>query len=344
MAMSAKDLAEFKAIAAKTPKLVDFTSFSKIVVGLADQDPDVVAMYGHPRRGEDGNALTRLFRKNKYQKAIEIWQKTVAPGGLPLTRGLHGLVIPDRWSAHAYYRATRRDKNFFSLNAAYVGADFSAPVMPRDLNRLLRGKKHAELRLSYKNFTKDTSGWVQHAMAKAAKEALDDQGVHVNGDTLNRAAMAMQSTMLIAYRAKPGYAFSFGGDSESGFMTEAEMYVKRCDPCLEGVFVMSPDEIDAPLATLAERKRFCLSWWNAVIYEPNDPMSWSKRHHIYIAANTEPPKTTKRVIEIREPADHVYRFFPDNIWRDAWKQLGKPMPRMEGFMSITKDWRWYRVA
>lgn len=328
-----------RSLVSKTQKLTNYSSFSKILVGLADDDEDLVSLYGGELNGRDvRGALSDLLYSGGYQKGLKVWTDAVAPNGLPLTRGLYGLVIPDRWSAQTYYRASRKDKNFFSLNAAYVGANFAAPAtMDIDLRFYTPPKESPSL----KDLTKDAGRWTRNVWMNTAADMARTSGQR-GLKAIRAAALAIQSSMLIAYRASPPDVFSFGGDSESGLMMEAEMYVKRCDECLDGVFVLSAAELDAPLASDAERKRFGLSWWNAVIYE--DPsMTRTKKRLIYIAPDAGLPRRTQSVVEVREPRDHVYHLFPADLFGGQHvKKIGSPL--FPSATQIARDWRWYKVV
>lgn len=251
-------------------------------------------------RGES-NAIHRIEEnfpwyggRGDYPKTFKQYMKIVAPTGLFAARGLHGLPITTvndvKFILNSFgnrEQESKYDTDNYSMNVAYASANFTA-IKPRVNRRYveyfignlessaIKAKKSTST-ADRKAFTskdaeklakgKDKESidhYQQFRAAKLVAEVMSYEGANKSVKTANEFAAALLSSMLIVAKIQPKYLRSFGGDSESGPLLEAEVWADpQCSvtDCAQHIFVLCPFKLALPRATTAERKKYCLSYY-----------------------------------------------------------------------------------
>ena len=278
-----------------------------------------------------------------YQRAFREYMRIVAPDGVIAARGLSALPITsysdvmtilDTFGHRKDGDGGDIDDNY-SMNLAYASGDFAGlsrdvnfryleaylgekvlrtdqddqkrskkwPILtPRELIDQLQESETAE------KYPKETLQRLQQIRAaKLVATSMLESGAKPTERGVGEHAKKTLSSMLIVAKVLPQYLKSFGGDSESGVLQEAELKV---DPlctvsgsCLQHVFVLSPFKLDAPRATLAERKKWCLSYY----YEWKPSKKAFETYYLHPGVKCDDRRVANRFNLIREvPKTHTW--------------------------------------
>lgn len=230
-----------------------------------------------------------------YHPTFEKYIKIVAPNGILAGRGLYGLPITDISDVlnmfDSWGKSREKSYDSYSMNIAYASAFFAQvrgkgiklPLLETYLgqkvfyedsddrqyfNERYKKKKwrHIPLEERYLEIEKSLSDQAEMLqdlrVAELVAGSIKNSEAKFTDKISYKHAAKILSSLLIVSKIPHSYLKSFGGDSESGILQEAELLVRPCaEQCIEKVFVLCPFNLDAPKATLKERITYCLSYY-----------------------------------------------------------------------------------
>lgn len=187
-----------------------------------------------------------------YARNFRRWVDAVAPDGIMLARGMHDIPMGTAEEILAFIRPGQRADESYSQNLAVAANEFAVrgAYEARDVSRLGGGmggeamvKRQESQATKLRERTLGRGGWNKLAPSKQAAWLNKHYG----------------ATVTIV-KLTPTEAGSFGGDSESGDLQEAELRVGKFPmKRVLRVFALSATPIKgAKLTSLEEQRRFAL--------------------------------------------------------------------------------------
>ena len=292
---------------------------------------------------------------NWTKKTLKDFFKIVAPDGLIAGRGLHGMAFPTVeyiWELlYASEELKKREKDpynqaeNFSLNLAASAQLFALPRTHlwssyTSMKWLKGAPERAKRRQEIDPFYGVEDDFNTH-LIESAKD-MDLKPTKKNLLEINRAS---QCGVFIVARIPNKYLIGFGEDGESHFGHEAEIKVKPClDDCITDIFVLSPKKMPGygPV-TEEERRRFCLSYYNIIVYEPysNEHMTLMNNNPLWlqIHADVKCNVPNNEIVKIRTP----YEAAIHNKSRRRRQREYRPDKLSAGEERQFKSLKWYRL-
>lgn len=307
-----------------------------------------------------------------YQRTFQLFMRTMAPDGVWAARGLHGLSVRTPEEIRQLVIATEQKPKYgytsYSLNLAYSLDNFALPETDRvhliDAQDFLDGGRRFTRGLDAGGLIPvetDIEGKITLSFGAKALAWLNSQGVALprhtppppikkdkNGRRMWRerepSAAAKLLAQAMAHIETPVAIFariphdclkSFGGDSESGFIEEAELHVKPCiERAVRAVYVLAPWQIGTP-ATDEQRKEAALSYYRRIkIQLPDERRGMQGRLFptvLHGLVNCKSP-----MIREKEAINTVRKALttPKVLWRDRALLPGIAQP---------SKYRWYKA-
>lgn len=182
-----------------------------------------------------------------------------------VARGMGLLSIRDTEDLQELIREADRygaDESW-SLNVALSSWMFSRIYSEREIETLDLFDRFNNFKRNYERIDfRDP----RRLSMKRTIERLDLRGAAWNRTNFNRALYETQSATLFVARFPVNKIAGFGGDSESSLSVEAEVKALPCPGCIERIFVLAKRFPGARRASDAERREWCLSYYNLVDY------------------------------------------------------------------------------
>ena len=266
-------------------------------------------------------------------KAKDFFRIT-CPEGVWVARGYHTLPVTNARDVCDIVFSSPEDergRSSYSLNIAYAAGWFARPL-PRAADfiipHLFPSRKHDDPIRAYlaERWRPIVSKW------------LAAQGLPFTPSNAAKAIAYNDVAVLAVTHLGHDQITGFGGDSESGFLNEAEVYVRtQPQSAMKKIFALAPFKLDAPLATEKERKVYCLSYHDVSIIDARAAStsnwhSFRNDHAILLHALSRgcvDSPFIKKVREYRTPAEALA---PKH--QNGFVLQGPPAP---------ERYRWYRV-
>lgn len=236
-----------------------------------------------------------------YKRTFQTFMRIMAPDGVWAARGLHGLSVSSPAEVQSLVVASERAPKYgytsYSLNLAYSLDNFALPTPSHvhlsaaqdflDVGIRLRKGLDAGGLIDVEEGVDDK---VLMGFGRKALALLNSQGIklppHAPPPPIRRdkkgrriwrerkpsaavkllaGAMAYIETPVAIFARIPHDCIkSFGGDSESGFIEEAELHVKPCiEKSVRAIYVLAPWQVGT-LATDEQRQEAALSYYRRI--------------------------------------------------------------------------------
>lgn len=236
-----------------------------------------------------------------YQRTFQLFMRTMAPDGVWAARGLHGLSVRTPEEVRQLVVATEQKPKYgytsYSLNLSFSLDRFALPERANshlmdaqdfldggarftkglDAGGLVSAKPGIEDKITL-SFGAKALSWLNAQGIRLPRYSppppvrKDAQGRRIwrerkpsaAAKLLAQAMAHIETPVAIFARIPHDCLKSFGGDSESGFIEEAELHVKPCiERAVRAVYVLAPWQIGTP-ATDDQRKEAALSYYRRV--------------------------------------------------------------------------------
>jgi len=329
----------------------DATSFYLDALEIAERLPRYIELKKmqksksgplNPEVEDIHNKIDNLIQSGRDYKAnFQRYTKIVAPTGMYAARGLHSFLVPflpDLWELLVKASSLVSEENY-SQNIAAASAMFAFPSFPFELagtpasarpRSSFLGAPFVITDSSNDDYFKEDFGHYAQAIQRHyLHQYLREHGISANKTNMIQAIKELSCGVLIVAKIPHQYLLSYGGDSESGDLLEAEIKVKPClDKCIQNIFVISAVQpSNSILATLNERKQYCLSYYNIAFLDTDTAV----RLHADVKC---PTNGMSNFIKIRTPLDDaLYQITKDAV-------ASKLLKWQEEYFSRA---RWYKI-
>lgn len=258
-------------------------------------------------RGLLGGGEEEVLVKNITWKGFHHMMRVTGTNTVLAARGMHLLSIRNTDDVFELVRAADRygDDESWSLNIAMASWMFAGIISSQDIevfDRLSNFKHKYDLG---KIDIRDPRSISILNLYTRVGEYLNKIGAAWNRSNVNRAVYELQSATLFVSRFPIEKVTGFGGDSESSLYEEAEIKARPCYDCLDRVFVLAKTFDGARPATDAERREWCLSYYNIVDYILYTPFTRKvvfdySKYDIGIVMHADVKCDSPRILRVRK--------------------------------------------